>query len=383
MFIATDIIMQYNVGDTLYTLAKFEVDTASNLPTSTNDSKISIGSEAHVIDTNSKYCMGANDTWVLQEAGTASYTKAEVDAIIQSLDATSVGGSGKYISSIYETDGIIYATPSTIQTSVNTSTNAVSSNAVKTYVDNSATTLSNSIAPAVFGMGQNTYIPEDTTGINLDSYTTAGIYIKQYAANVDTFVHTPFQEANSNYGFTSAAFKLIVEYYNSSNNIRQTLIPLYENTGYFVRTRMTGAGGQWKAWVYYSGSYPFSSGQAITTSQDYPLDLDDLKTPGRYSWGTTAVQYISSLPSDFPSGGSGFIKVEGIFSDNRFRQTIYANSKTNAGKFWQRNFASEGWSPWYRFDGTQVSTLNNLQSLGGDMRSSLNEEQEEIIDDER
>lgn len=384
MFTIDKVVMLQNSGGTIYKLISLECDTASDLPSmSQTGYTIMQGSKAHVIDTNSVYKIKSNGTWVLQEAGTASYTKAEVDAIIASLDATTVGGSGKYIQSIYETDGIIYATPATIQTSVNTSSNAVSSNAVKTYVDNSATTLSNSIAPAVFGMGQNTLIP-DQSGINLDDYYIPGIYIKQTASNVSTFLNTPFKGENDNYGLAIAAFKLIVEYYNSENNIRQTLIPLYDGTGYFVRTRMTGASGTWKPWVYYSGSYAFSSGLNITTSQTYPLDLDDLKTPGRYNWGTSAVQYMTSLPSDFPSGGSGFIKVEGIFSNNRFRQTIYSNSDSNAGKFWQRNFTSVGWSSWYRFDGTQVTTLNNLQSLGGDMRSSVNDEtDEEIIDDER
>ena len=147
---------------------------------------------------------------------------------------------------------------------------------------------------------------------------------------------------------------------------------------------MTGAGGTWKPWVYYSGTYSFSSGLNITTSQTYPLDLDDLKTPGRYNWGTSAVQYMSSLPSDFPSGGSGFIKVECIFSDNRFRQTIYANSKTNAGKFWQRNYTSEGWSSWFRFDGTEVPAPAAQLSMGNELRT-VNEEPdvEEEPQDER
>ena len=208
---------------------------------------------------------------------------------------------------------------------------------------------------ALMGMGTNPYIPEDTTGINLNNYTAPGIYIKQFSTNVSTFLNTPFQQANANYGFSVAAFKLIVEYYNSENNIRQTLIPLYENTGYFVRTRMTGSGGTWKPWTYYSGNYALSYGLTITATQDNPFDLDDLKTIGRYNYGSSSTDYISSFPSDLPTTGGGTIIVENNQLVDRFTQTIFLNSKANAGKFWKRNFTSDGWSDWYRFEGTLVT----------------------------
>lgn len=385
MYIASKVILKYAVSGVQYALAEFEVDTASNLPQSTGTTKISVGSKANVVDTGAVYKMGANDTWVLQEAGTAGYTKAEVDALIASLDATTVGGSGKYLTTIYETDGIIHASSATIQTSVNTSTNAVSSNAVKTYVDNSATTLSNSIAPAVFGMGQNTYIRDDVTGIDLDDYYTAGIYIKQYSANVDTFLHTPFKAPGDHYGYTVAPFKLIVEYVNSPNNIRQTLIPLYDSSGYFVRVRTSGVSGTWKSWIYYYGNKAFYEGYGISASSGNTFDLNDLTTLGRYNYGASAAPYIDSLPSDVPTNYGGQIIVEANQINTRYVQTIRVNGKPQIGKYWQRYFTYEGWQAWYRFDGTQVTTAQiNLQSLGGDMRSSVNDEQEEeIIDDER
>lgn len=99
-------------------------------------------------------------------------------------------------------------------------------------------------------MGINPYISEDTTGINFNDYITAGVYIKQYATNVGTFLNSPFDGTT----YPAAAFKLIVEYINSPNNIRQTLIPLYSSNTYFIRTRMTGASGTWQDWYCFSGT---------------------------------------------------------------------------------------------------------------------------------
>ena len=70
------------------------------------------------------------------QSETQTYVNGQIKSAIGSLSAVSVGGSGKYISAISESDGVITATPSDIQSSVTTSDNAVSSNAVKTYVDN-------------------------------------------------------------------------------------------------------------------------------------------------------------------------------------------------------------------------------------------------------
>ena len=352
MYIVVEQYVRYLQNGVEYTVARLECDTIADLPLPTGSYKPGVGSKAHVVEDNSWWAYKSTDQWVLQEAGTSAYTKAEVDAIIQSLDANTVGGSGKYIQSIYETDGIIYATPATIQTSVNTSSNAVSSNAVKTYVDNglatkigiddilgqgtriqnanmddywqpgnyyiataddlanitnkpdpvyssrarvvvlqfTGTSTSNyrsvqiwipqilgtdnaryymryrttnsqgvvswtswktfAEATALMGMGTNPYIAEDQTGINLNDYTIAGTYIKQYNTNVSTFLNCPIDGTS----YPVASFKLIVEYVNSPNNIRQTLIPLYESTGYFIRMRMTGANGTWKAWQYYGGT---------------------------------------------------------------------------------------------------------------------------------
>ena len=111
----------------------------------------------------------AASTYQTQTGMSSYYTKTETDAEIASeivgaindLDVSAVGGSTKYLTTISEANGLIDAsaeTPDTVPTT--DSTKLITSGGVKTYVDNSATTVSNSIAGAVFGMGQNTLIPD-------------------------------------------------------------------------------------------------------------------------------------------------------------------------------------------------------------------------------
>ena len=64
-----------------------ECDSAADLPApdyfaSSAEAMISMGSDAHTISENAKYMLNSSGSWVLQEAGTAAYTKAEVDALL-------------------------------------------------------------------------------------------------------------------------------------------------------------------------------------------------------------------------------------------------------------------------------------------------------------
>ena len=87
MFLRKAVTLIRNVivggSDKSYQTCKFECDSASDLPAQDQTTyMIDIGSEAHDIDQNAKYCMKSDGTWVLQEAGTAAYTKAETDALL-------------------------------------------------------------------------------------------------------------------------------------------------------------------------------------------------------------------------------------------------------------------------------------------------------------
>jgi len=82
---------------------------------------------------------GSTTTQALTPKGTfESFAKAgDITTAIQALDVSSVGGAGKYVSAISETDGKISATATTMDTAPTaSSTNAVTSGGIKTALDN-------------------------------------------------------------------------------------------------------------------------------------------------------------------------------------------------------------------------------------------------------
>lgn len=81
---------------------------------------------------------GSTTTKALTQKGTfESFAKSgDITTAIQALDVSSVGGAGKYISAISETDGKISATATTMDTTpTESSTNAVTSGGIKTALD--------------------------------------------------------------------------------------------------------------------------------------------------------------------------------------------------------------------------------------------------------
>ena len=71
-------------GSTIYVVANIDCDTSADLPAVNAFTGLTLlmGSRAHDIDQNAWYEMQDGGTWVLQDAGTAGYTKAEVDALL-------------------------------------------------------------------------------------------------------------------------------------------------------------------------------------------------------------------------------------------------------------------------------------------------------------
>lgn len=291
MFITRQTFIIQNVNGVVYRLVELECDAVSDLPAQAQTGwNIMTGSKAHVIDTNSWYAIKSTGAWVLQNSdGTAGYTKEEIDALladkanatdvytkaetdgeivgaILDLDVPSVGGTTRYIYQISQADGKIvansYLSDSTPTTS---STKLVQSGGVKTAIDN-AKTAANSYTDTqvatkasindVFGTGGNTYIPDAS---DLNTYTQAGVYIRQFSSGLSDFTNLPMD--GSTYAYQP--FRLVVEYLNSPNNIIQTLIPTYSNCGYFKRVRIFGASGTWQPWVYFSGTVVTQSVQSI------------------------------------------------------------------------------------------------------------------------
>ena len=98
---------------------------------------------------------GSTTTTALTPKGTfESFAKAaDITSAIQALDVSSVGGAGKYISAISETDGKISATSTTMDTTPTaSSTNAVTSGGIKTALDGKAPT-SHASSATTYGIG--------------------------------------------------------------------------------------------------------------------------------------------------------------------------------------------------------------------------------------
>lgn len=72
-------------------LCRFEVDEISELPAPdiwTSDGVIiCMGSSAHVIGDNSEHMLDSSGQWVQQVAGTSSYTRSEIDALLSVINA--------------------------------------------------------------------------------------------------------------------------------------------------------------------------------------------------------------------------------------------------------------------------------------------------------
>jgi hypothetical protein len=95
---------------------------------------------------------GSTTTKALTQKGTfESFAKSgDITTAIQALDVASVGGAGKYISAISETDGKISATATTMDTAPTaSSTNAVTSGGVKTALDGKLNTSGGAMTGAI------------------------------------------------------------------------------------------------------------------------------------------------------------------------------------------------------------------------------------------
>jgi len=112
----------------------------------TNDVSIASGDKLVITDSSDSNKVarasisfdGSTTTKALTQKGTfEAFAKAsDITSAIQALDVSSVGGAGKYISAISETDGKISATATTMDTSPTaSSTNAVTSGGIKSALD--------------------------------------------------------------------------------------------------------------------------------------------------------------------------------------------------------------------------------------------------------
>ena len=262
MYIVTKQIVRYKQGNITYTVAELECDTIGDLPLPTGNEQPGVGSRAHVVSDNSIWAYKSTGQWVMQEAGTAGYTKEEVDQLIQDtkdyadgeilgaindLDVSSVGGTTRYIYQISQSNGKIsansYLSDSTPTTG---STKLVQSGGVKTYVDNAKTAANNytdtqvatkASVSQIYGIGT-----QIESGTDLNNITTAGVYTCPTVTIANTLTNMPV---------SGSAFRLEVKYLNNATRIRQEFYLLSELSTYYVRT-YTSTG--WKPWYMFSGT---------------------------------------------------------------------------------------------------------------------------------
>ena len=68
------------------------VDTAASLPAAnayqSDGFILGMGSEGNCIDSGDKYRLDSSGDWQITQAGTGTYTRAEIDAIVSRIDAT-------------------------------------------------------------------------------------------------------------------------------------------------------------------------------------------------------------------------------------------------------------------------------------------------------
>lgn len=405
MFIVKQTYLIQNVNGVVRRLCEFECDSVSDLPTQSQSGwDVMTGSKAHVIDTNSWYAIKSTGAWVLQNAnGTAGYTKEEIDQLIQdtkdyadgavttginALDATTVGGSGKYISSIYQTDGIIHASPATIQTSVNTSSNAVSSNAVKTYVDSGVQEAKDDW----FILG--TQITAATAHANnLNNYKTPGHYYiasNTTAGNVD---NTPVNYAG----------KLNVELIsNATNYIRQTYFANTDSTALISVRCYKGVDPDtqediWSEWMTFSTQndiIPSTFGVLNATILSASgFDCDTALTPGIYIAGNTTYAQNSKGRPDYANAGANIwrMEVKLLNSVRVFQEMFVYRVGTYEGDFdrYQRMRRTDGtWNDWQHIETTTTGTYYPpvQQSISPQIMSinpvNLENQVDEEIDDE-
>ena len=229
----------------------------------------------------------AASTYQTQSGMSNYYTKTEVDGeivgAINDLDVPSKGADdgSKYIGLVGQADGSLVAeafTPAlniVANISKPPTTDAVNSaiNNAKTAANNYTDTqvATKASISDIYGLGTSI-----TANTDLNTYTTAGTYYCQLSATASTLSNVPFDGTT----FPYTAFRLIVEYINSANNVCQTLIPLNDNCIYFKRMKMTGATGTWRTWYYFEGTQipapavQLSMGNELRTVNEEP-DVED------------------------------------------------------------------------------------------------------------
>lgn len=232
-------------------------------------------------------------------------TAADITAAIAALDVSSKGGTGKYISAIKQEDGKIDATVATLATTVSsTNANAVQSKAVYSAIE-SKIEISD-----VFGLA--TLIEDNTDLDNLP----IGNYYREKSTN-SSIGHIPID------GF---AFKLTVEYINSTSRIRQVFIPLISTAEFYIRIK-NGSG--WQPWrKFIDASDKFAAIQADLPANNLFFTIGKLK--GYNTAGTWTGDVYERYGVTFEPQADGSVYVHGTTTaDAWFKLQDYGENTTD------------------------------------------------------
>ena len=97
----------------------------------------------------------------------------------------------------------------------------------------------------------------------------------------------------------------------------------------------------------------YGAGTIMSASSENPVDLNNITAIGRYQCGQSASAYVLNRPISQNYGFALTVATNGLAS--RYRQTVYLNSDTYAGIFYERYFTTNGWTAWYKFTGEAVT----------------------------
>ena len=185
-----------------------------------------IGSRAHDIDQNAWYEMQSSGTWVLQDAGSAAYTKAEVDTMMAAKQ-----------------DLLTFDTVPTVS-----STNPVTSGGILNWVYGSA--------PTQIG-----------TGDDLNNYYNIGTYRAASNAIAQTLSNCP-----TTYGFRLEVVSTIASV--ATGYQIQRLYPNNSLGEFYMRRRLSAGSGNWGPWFRFAGTEtsPFPADCPFTCDLQYFVD---------------------------------------------------------------------------------------------------------------
>lgn len=245
---------------------------------------------------------GSTTTKALTPKGTfeAFAKSGDITTAIQALEVSSVGGDGKYISAISETDGKISATVTTMDTTPTaSSTKAVTSGGVKSALNGKANTTSFYSAMVGTSSSVSNWVKIDWGSYRAGRAAIAVEYGCENGSSSGSYKIAFFKAANSN--ITNASYR-VTSLGNKSNVPRVS----YSGTAFYLGLPSNGN-------LSWNVSIQIAADNAPTISQvastDSGLSSATSKTPNSY-----AIETSSGYGGDILMGSGASNTLERVLS---------------------------------------------------------------------